>query len=1140
MKHPTDTPNHTRAASVLFKPSSSLIRMCGVALAQALLCFSPAFAQTASDADAAKSAKGEEIIELSPFVVDATKDVGYQAASTLAGTRLNTDLKDVGAAVSVYTAEFLNDINANRIEDILTYTASTEGGGVNGNYSGVGGATTPGDETSANGQARTDPSSVNRVRGLAAATRTRDFFVTDIPSDGFSFDTLTINRGPNAILAGIGSGGGVIDTALRKAIFKDEYRVVSQVSEHGTHREEIHLNKVILPKRLALRLDLLNEDQYYRQKPAYSQDQRLYAAMNYRMIEGSRSGVLGQGTVRANFETGKVEGTPPDSLPPSVAFDSWFYDSLGNPLPADLLHWGWNGSTGKFLKSNGTTVYANPTSKTVPARLVPGFPLFRNWGIVYADQTSNVPTVGLTDPSLSNIQGFIGATGSGGTGLRATGDLSQGTGYVRTRLQNPEVFDYYRKLLTGVLDFRQQDFDALDLRYEQLFFGGKAGLEGAYNLQHFTSARNLPILNGAEPDIYIDVNRVLSVNSPSFPSGIPNPNFGRPFIHTQDAFSDQSSTTNRESYQMTGFFRQDFAKSRSKFLQKLGDHTLTALAFKTNINKSGRTYSSTWDPTGQLNSVNSLNASPGAASTRVNAWYYLGASQIGATSPDEIRFEPISTGLPQYGETYTLRVTQSGSSTTGTTTPLRIVKVATEEKETVKSYALALQSRLFSDHVVTMLGWRYDGDDTSRSATPATLPNGGLDVSNLTLVPAFSTIERTWTKSIVGLLPVKFPGDTEIRGFWNTSSNYNPVGARRNIWNEDVGSPTAVTTERGISLTAFNGKFSLRINQYKTSVKNDQIGASSSAWSRINAFIQRMIDAKNNSVDITDPKWGLQSFSSFSDVALALFDTIPQGLRNNMGADKSFYPHFTGSGSTLEWVPDPNFNPISLGDTVSYGMEYEAIINPTKNWRISISAAQNQGAISGAAAQELAFAEEWHQNLINGGLINGARNPGTDYPPSSAQTMWQEYNQEALPAYRALAAKSGTATPEIRKWRVNFVTNYSFRRGFLKGFTIGGAVRWQDRVAIGYPLIPNADGNLVSDVANPYWGPTDLAVDASCSYTRKIKFGGTPITWRIGLNCRNLNADDTLIPIRANPDGTVGTLRIPPERMFSLTNSFTF
>src|SRR4051812_3322679 len=74
-----------------------------------------AFAQSTAPADDEK----DQAIVLSPFVVDASEDVGYRATSTLAGSRIKTDLRDVAAPLTVVTKEFLNDVNAVDINDIL-------------------------------------------------------------------------------------------------------------------------------------------------------------------------------------------------------------------------------------------------------------------------------------------------------------------------------------------------------------------------------------------------------------------------------------------------------------------------------------------------------------------------------------------------------------------------------------------------------------------------------------------------------------------------------------------------------------------------------------------------------------------------------------------------------------------------------------------------------------------------------------------------------------------------------------------------------------------------------------------------------------------------------------------------------------
>ena len=74
----------------------------------------------------------DEVIELSPFQVDSQGDTGYQATNSLAGTRLNTPLRDVASTVSVVTKQFLQDTGSTDLQELLVYTAGTEIGGPGG------------------------------------------------------------------------------------------------------------------------------------------------------------------------------------------------------------------------------------------------------------------------------------------------------------------------------------------------------------------------------------------------------------------------------------------------------------------------------------------------------------------------------------------------------------------------------------------------------------------------------------------------------------------------------------------------------------------------------------------------------------------------------------------------------------------------------------------------------------------------------------------------------------------------------------------------------------------------------------------------------------------------------------------------
>ena len=108
----------------------------------------------------------DEVYELSPFSVEASDQSGYTATHTLAGTRIRTQLKDLGSAISVYTGEFMEDTGATDAGTLLSYTTNAEVGGINGNFSGA--------EDNGRGRylvtdARTNPQLNQRIRGLGAA-----------------------------------------------------------------------------------------------------------------------------------------------------------------------------------------------------------------------------------------------------------------------------------------------------------------------------------------------------------------------------------------------------------------------------------------------------------------------------------------------------------------------------------------------------------------------------------------------------------------------------------------------------------------------------------------------------------------------------------------------------------------------------------------------------------------------------------------------------------------------------------------------------------------------------------------------------------------------------------------------------------
>lgn len=226
-----------RLASVLF--SLTLLVPC-TALAQA--------PRTGAATAPASAASGGEVIEMKPFEVDASNDTRYRAANTLAGSRLNTPLKDVSSVIDVYTKDFMQDVGATDLEGVLSFANNLERD----------------TEDTIHGQGNLNISTNTnfryRIRGLSAS-RARNYFEYDYPIDTYITDRLDESRGPNSILFGFGSPGGIVNASTKRAMLSRNLAEVEfKTGTEIDNRETIDLNRVIIDDRLALRFNGLHQE----------------------------------------------------------------------------------------------------------------------------------------------------------------------------------------------------------------------------------------------------------------------------------------------------------------------------------------------------------------------------------------------------------------------------------------------------------------------------------------------------------------------------------------------------------------------------------------------------------------------------------------------------------------------------------------------------------------------------------------------------------------------------------------------------------------------------------------------------------------------------------------------------------------
>lgn len=201
-------------------------------------------AETQATGDPSKT----RAVQLTPFEVSSAQDVGYMAGNTTSGSRLNTSLKDTAAPVMVFTSDFFSDFGASSLAESVAYANNLQLDVA---------------DTVDNGLqfvSAKDPTTKIRVRGLLASIA-MDYFESTIPTDNYNTERMDLSSGPNSILYGFASPGGLISFGTKRAqLARNRTMTRIQVGEFEFRRFELDHNQVLLPGKLAFRVNGLQEN----------------------------------------------------------------------------------------------------------------------------------------------------------------------------------------------------------------------------------------------------------------------------------------------------------------------------------------------------------------------------------------------------------------------------------------------------------------------------------------------------------------------------------------------------------------------------------------------------------------------------------------------------------------------------------------------------------------------------------------------------------------------------------------------------------------------------------------------------------------------------------------------------------------
>ncbi len=1126
-----------------------------------------AFGQATASASA-PSNTGEDTVELSPFEVNADQDTGYVASSVQSGTRLRTDLKDVASSISVVTKDFMNDIAATNLEGLLIYTLGTEVGGVQGNFSDAGVVDNPnGQEIDYDG-AFSSALPSTRVRGLTRADISRDFFISSAPPDGYNTDRMEISRGANAMLFGLGSPSGIVNSSLARArLDRNRTEIEFRTDQYGSYRGALDHNQVLVPGTLAFRVNALYDRKDFKIEEAWEKDRRLFLAGTYRPFRNT--------TLRANFERGNIDSNRPQIRPPGDAYTYWWdlgkpvYDpSSGDVGEARLLGTvspGWPSP----IATTGARAGWGYTTNIVTGQIGAITGAQKQMLLVYNDPNSSTMSIGLPGrPGVVGMRGGninFGHPNAAGTalvtdslqGMRELNSVYNRVVYVNditanfwraTQITDPGIYDFYHHMLDP--DKREwADWDAYNVTAEQLLFDGRGGVEVAYNREEFDNGSAMPLdstISGYS--LRIDINTHL-------PDGTPNPNFGRPFT---TAYSRSVvKTAERDVARATAFYDLDLRETGSDWLGRaLGSHRFQASHSRQTmslLNEGGNFYFN--------NGADYNLAARGAVSSASSAsrgamiMRYLGPDVSASSSvargaiqtpvsqwPDDVKSvnilwydEPTSGALAGQNE-WTTRNFGLLSARLKDPSDIRRNNLR-YTREKVNSTVGILQSHWWDGTLVSTLGARRDHVITYDAGTARQAPATGTAILDEDFYPreVSNLTEDNFNWGVVLHVPDfidgRLPWGTEISLFYNRAENFAPAGQRYDIYDNPLPHETGETKDYGVMISTLAGRVVLRAAKYETvSGISSTLGNLTQPLNNLSDWISDVQQEILRGHNVVDPDSNRVWDPAASEAAWSAWYNSPTGqaLRNTFRAVET--PNATDPELSDVTLNRRSGEVVAPSDVKSTGQEYELIVNPTRDWRISFNAAKAEAVRSNVASQlrDIVFNE-----LVP--LMNGPAGElrGAEANDILARVRFEGsiYNQ-MLPRL----SEEGLPTNELRKWRWNLVTNYSFSEGRFKGFNVGAGVRWQDKVAIGAPIIMHPVFGPAPDVRNPYYGPSETNYDAWVGYRRKFE----RFNWSIQLNVRNIGVGNELIPVSAQPDGSIAGWRIAPSQNWSLRNTFSF
>jgi len=1124
------------------------------------------------------SEEDDEVFELSPFEVRSSEDdIGYYASNTLAGSRLNTNIEDLASPITVVTKQQMQDTGATSFNEVFLYEANTEGalnytpielnrGGLKDN---VGGSAT-------NGGVSATATTANRVRGLTAPDFGWNYYpsLARIPADAYNVRSIEINRGPNSILFGLGSPAGIVNQSVGYGVLGDDQTDLQfRVGTDGV-RTSASTNQSMLDDRLAVFVAGVYDEKEFSRKPSQDIQRRATIGVTANPWKG--------GTIKAFFEKYSRDQRLPNYIMPRDGITPWLeagrpvwdtvnqqieYLDTGEIVPFNYTY---NAEAGDFT---GDSVLTNLDSP----QYVPGigFTAYGRSGVIRMQSDGSFDFI-----QRQANQHFPDFDAMGTTrdawlaedparaamfSRRLTQSVLPPTpdnfasNWTAPAITDKALYDWTEVNLQAT-NFGEFNAETYNIEFEQKIIEDLYFTAGWFR-QNYKAFEFYPMGQQAPVTVYIDTNKYDI-------DGSPIPNYLLPYAedYQQDLVR---SGHDRDVVRAMLAYEKDFTKYDG-WMKWFGRHRLMGLyQWQEDYDYYNRHRIAFVEPSVDpwVTDDKGENFRYANDTSKIPRNLYYGSTQMRITAGSDTSF-----GVPGYGGVTDTSI-RAYNWETGQfqADPVTLEAVHYDagngvgvQHSQIESYAGVLQSFFLDDRIVTTLGIRNDewkaqantlgvlGDEPALTTSELYPPSNDYRLANVDKLRErfmpYETIEQTTSTVGIVVKPLSW-----LHLHYNNSENFSPPPSQAfSIYGNTLPIPSGEGEDYGVSINMFDNKLIARLNFFETKSIAERAGQATTLLDRtarmdtanLRGWAETVVRIRSGE----DPSDEDFREASLTDAQIAQVEEL--------------------TGQPYTW---PDFPVASTQTNTAEGFEFELIYNPMQNWNIKFVFAKQETAYDSilpeyepwiadrmevwqsASAPDLAGE---YETSTPGNTIN-VENFWTGWgfgeiPNHPNSTEWNQdvatYFDQVVDAIVAEARQlEGAAPYGQREWRANLITNYRFTEGMFENFSVGGAIRTEAKAIVGYHGLVNEEGQYYQTDANRPIYDTDVGADRWDDLTHidlwfkyDFQLNNGKINASIQLNIRDVFAEEDLVPIYANWDGTVANYRISEPRQIFLTTNLSF